>query len=217
MTTTDMPEFKPNGADAPTVPPETAAKVEKTVNLAKKLLLPNPASLLATAEQVVVPVVKAPGPLEFFRTHPSIRLCVPMVTPAKGTIGADTYAVMPEAIGLLAQYNFHPKVVTLFPIVVASNPPSFKLVMVTTPSDGRKWDAWSLSRKQVLDIGVERWIAMRPVSGGYGVGYPDPGAKFPEPAFPDWDDDEWLQRSLAAADLVIYDGSHEIFKEIRHL
>jgi hypothetical protein len=32
-------------------------------------------------------------------------------------------AEMPEAVGLLAQYNFHPKVVTLFPIVVASNLP----------------------------------------------------------------------------------------------
>jgi hypothetical protein len=164
-----------------------------------------------------VPVVTKTSPLEFFRTQPELRLTMRMLTPNKGELGAFTYAVMPQAEGLLARYRFEPYVATLYPVVIACKPPLYKLVQVKLPPSGRNWDQYNLSRKLCLETAVHKWIAMRTFAGGYQSCDPDPQATFPEPVFPDWSAHEWLQRSLGAQDLIINDDTHSVFKAIRHL
>jgi len=69
---------------------------------------------------------------------------------------------------------------------------------------------------------VDKWLAMRSVGNGYEKCDADPEASFHEPAdgrslFPDWSEHEWLNRCLGVADLIVWDGDHEVFKLIRHL
>jgi hypothetical protein len=209
----DVEQVKPNGAGPP---PE--ATLQETVARASELLLPNPDALLSeTGEQVLIPVVNRPGDVEFFRTHPTIRLTMPMVTPKKGKVGAQTYGVLPSMQHLLLKHKFTPFAVTLYPIVIAGNPLSYKLVRVRLPSAGRGWDTYNLARKIVLDRGVNEWVAMRVENESYVAVPPHPEAIFPEVVFPDYTAEEWLERSLYAAGLVIRDETHEVFREIQHL
>jgi hypothetical protein len=208
---TTIPTGKGNGA---TILPVAAAEIE---DLAKNLLLPNPDTLTVTAEMLVIPIVGKPGATEFFRTHPSLRLPLEMVTPNKGDIAAHSYAVMPAAKALLLHYKFETFVAVLYPIVIHSSPLTYKLVMVKPPVAGRKWDAWNLSRKLALDIGVTKWVAMRSFKGGYEACDPDPAVEFPEPEFPDYTVNHWLQKSFGVTDLIIRDDTHPVFREIKHL
>jgi hypothetical protein len=208
MKTTSEEQGKPNGA---------APSLKEIVDRASKLLIATPEVLLAaTGEQVLIPVISKPDPLEYFRTHPTMRLTMAMVEPRKGSISSRTYAVEAEAQSLLLKHKILPFAATLFPIVIDSKPLSHKLVRVRLPGRGG-WDNYNLTRKLVLDRGVNEWIAMRMEAGGYVAVPPHPEATFPAPVFPDWDENEWLQRSLYAADLVISDGNHEVFREIQHL
>jgi hypothetical protein len=200
----------PNGADS------VREQLRPDLDLAAALLLPNPDVLEARGEQLAIPVVNKPGPLEFFRTHSSLRLTLKMVTPNKGEVGAFSYAVMPAAEPLLQRYRFEPSPVTLYPIIIDSRPPVFKLVSVKLPR-GREWDGWNLSKKLGLDMAVDRWLALRTIKSGYEACLPDPAAEFPAPEFPDWSPHEWLQRSLGAADLIVRDETHHVFDAIRHL
>jgi hypothetical protein len=209
---TSLAKPSPNG-DGRRSDPDAEALEE----LARQLLQPNPSTLAATGQLLVVPLVSKPGPLEYFRTHPNLRLSVKMVTPNKGELGAHTYAVWPTAEGILARHRFEPFLATLYPIVIDSRPLVYKLVMVKPPAEGRDWDNWNLSKKLALDLAVDKWIALRSVRGGYEACDPDPAAQFPEPKFPDWSPAEWLHKSLGVTDLIIKDESHPIFKEIRHL
>jgi hypothetical protein len=193
------------------------AEAENAEDLAEALLLPNPATLAVIGQMLVIPVVTKPGALEFFRTHPDLRLTLKMVTPNKGEIGAHTYAVLPAMEGVLARYKFEPYVATLYPIVIDSRPLTYKLVIVKPPPAGRDWDNYNLTRKLALDMAVDKWIAMRSIRGGYEACDPDPEAKFPDPVFPDYTASEWLQKSLGVTDLIIRDESHPVLKEIRHL
>jgi hypothetical protein len=206
-----------NKRPAPTGDGRGPAETENVEDLAAALLLPNPATLAATGQMLVIPVVTKPGPLEFFRTHPDLRLTLKMVTPNKGEIGAHNYAVLPAMEGVLARYKFEPYVATLYPIVIDSRPLTYKLVMVKPPPAGRDWDNYNLTRMLALDMAVEKWIAMRSIRGGYEACDPDPEAKFPDPVFPDYTASEWLQKSLGVTDLIIRDESHPVLKEIRHL
>jgi hypothetical protein len=202
----------PTGAGDPGAGGDNSA-----AGIASSLLLPDPATLAATGQMLVIPIVAKPNPLEFFRTHPDVRLTLKMVTPNKGVLGANTYAVMPEAEGILARYRFEPFVATLYPIVIDSRPLTYKLVMVKPPNGGRDWDNYNLTRKLALDKAVHQWIAMRSIKGGYEACEPDPAAKFPDPVFPDYTLDEWVEKSLVVTDLIIRDDTHPIFKEIRHV
>jgi hypothetical protein len=194
------------------------SRADTVEDLARQLLLPNPATLTATGQMLVVPLVSKPGRLEFFRSHPDLRLTLKMVTPHQGEIGAHTYAVAPAVEGVLARYRFQPFVATLYPICIDSKPLTYKLVLVKPPADGRDWDNWNLSRKLALEVAVGKWVAMRPLpGGGYEACDPDPAAQFPEVSFPDWSPSDWLHKSLGVTDLVIKDETHPIFKEIRHL
>lgn len=194
-----------------------ASKVAAELDLAAELLLPNPESLATTAQQLTIQVVAKPGPLEFFRCHPTVRLTLKMLTPNKGELGAHTYAVLPAAEPLLARYRFEPHLATLYPIVIDSRPPVVKLVMVKLPQQGRDWDNYNLSKKVALDMAVEKWVALRPIKGGYEGVEPHPDAVFPDPIWPDYSSNDWLNKSLGAADLVIRDASHDVFRAIQHL
>jgi hypothetical protein len=200
----------PNGSDG------VEEKLKPVVNLAEALLLPNPDILESTGTQLLIPVVGKPGALEYFRTHPTLRLTLKMVTPAKGELGAFSYAVMPSAEPILLRYKFEPRPVMLYPIMIGSKPPIYKLVQIKLPQ-GREWDQWNLSKKIALDEAVHRWVAVRLFNGIYHSEDPDPEAVFPDPAFPEWDAGEWLQRSLGAADLIIHDDTHRVFNAIRHV
>jgi hypothetical protein len=175
---------------------------------------PNPSALTVTGHLTVIPVVSKPLPHEFFRTHPILRFSMPMVTPKKGSLGAHTYAVLPSALPYLAREMIEPFMATLFPIVIAARPLIYKLVLVKTPSDGRDWDAWNLSKKLTLDEAVDAWRAMRTVKGGYCACPPNPAAILPEAEFPNYSDGEWIHKSLGVADLIVRDDTHPMFKEI---
>jgi hypothetical protein len=86
---TDNVHALPNGADS------VREQLKPDIDLAAALLLPNPDVLESRGQQLAIPVVNKPGPLEFFRTHPSLRLTLKMVTPDKGQPGAHSYAVLP--------------------------------------------------------------------------------------------------------------------------
>jgi hypothetical protein len=197
--------------------PEAALKPKRT--LAEALLLPNPDILTSTVEQVVVDVVGKLEPVEFFRTHPTMRLTLNLVTPNRQDIGAYDYAVLPEALPLLVRHKLRPSLVTLYPIVIGTKPLTYKLMRVKHPMGARKWDTWNLSRRQILDQAVGQWLAMRELpGGGYGAVPPDPEAEFPEPVFPDWTVDDWLQRSFGAQDLILSDNEdHTVFRALRGL
>jgi hypothetical protein len=218
MPTKEQPEHKHNGdARIASLDPDRATKLDQEVDLAEALLQPNPEALSATGQQLSIPVVSKLSPLEFFRTQPTMRLTLKMLTPNKGELGAFTYGVMPDAEGALARYRFEPYLATLFPIVIDSRPMTYKLVMVKLPPAGREWDHWNLSRKLALEMAVDKWIAIRSIRGGYEACEPDPAAEFPEPVFPDWSANEWLKRSLGAADLIIHNEEHHVFRAIKHL
>src|SRR5271166_3463740 len=191
MSTAPQHNNVPNGVDAmslDTVQDDTRhiesladeSRADGVEDLARQLLLPNPATLTAIGQMLVAPVVPKPGPLEFFRCHPDLRLTLKMVMPHKGEPGAHTYAVAPAVEGILARYRFEPFVATLYPICIDSKPLTYKLVLVKPPTDGRDWDNWNLSKKLALDMAVGKWIAMRPIRGGYEACEPDPAAQFPE-------------------------------------
>jgi hypothetical protein len=142
---------------------------------------------------------------------------MPMVTPKKGALGAHTYAVMPSVMPYLAREMIEPFNATLFPIVIASRLLSYKLVLVKTPSGGKEWDAWNLSKKLALDEAVTVWRAIRTVSGGYRACPPNAAAVLPEEAeFPDYSNGEWIHKSLGVADLIVRDDTHPMFKEINN-
>jgi hypothetical protein len=199
-----------NGLDA-------TAQHDEMEDLARELLLPNPTGLTANGRTLVVQITDKPGPLEFFRCHPEIRLTVKMVTPRKGDMGATSYGVVPSAEPLLIRHHFEPYVATLYPIVIDSNPPIYKLIKVKPPSGGRDWDNWSLSKRLALDIAVDKWIAIRSATGAYQACDPDPNAEFPEVVWPDWTEGDWLHKSLVVTELLIRGPDHPIFKDILHL
>jgi hypothetical protein len=207
-----------NGGDPPAISdPSKAAALNRNIDLAEALLLPNPEMLDTTGEQLSIPIVTKTTPLEFFRTHPTLRLTLKMLTPNKGELGAHDYAVMAAAEPALLRYRFEPYLATLYPIAVDGRPLSYRLMKVTWPADGRQWDQWNLSRRVALETAIDRWIAMRRIKNGYEACEPDPQAKFPEPVFPDWTAHEWLRKSLGVADLIIFDEDHEVFRAIKHL
>jgi hypothetical protein len=206
----------PNGADqdaAAEAVVETAIRT-KAQRLAA-VLQPPPSELSATIKQALIPV-GMPGPLEFIRTHPEVRLTLNMTEPKKGP-GSSLYAVMPEVEGLLARYNIRVIQTVLYPVLIASAVPTYRLVPVKFPPDGKRWDTWNLTRKILLDKAINEWLAIRSIEGGYGEGEPAPGAIFPEVTFPEWTSEDWLDRSLVQADLVIWDDKHPIIKAALHL
>jgi hypothetical protein len=203
------PTKKGNGATAPD-------PLKRVASLAEELLLPNPDALGSTGEQLVIPIVKKPGDLEFFRTRPTIRLTLQMVTINKGDIEESDLVVAPSAEGLLLRHRLTPFVVTLYPIVIDSKPLTYKLVKVKLPPRGRKWDNFNLVRKVALDAAVNNWKAMRSIKGGYEGCDPDPAAVFPEPVFPDWEPGDWIDKSVEVMELVIRDESHPVFDDITH-
>jgi hypothetical protein len=186
-------------------------------DLARTLLLPSPAGLAAKGQLLVIPIVKKPAPLEFFRCHPEYRFTMRMVSPRADEINAAPYAVTPAAEILLARHHFEPFIATLYPICLDTTPVTYKLVYVKPPADGGKWDAWNLSKKLALELAVDKWIALRSVKSAYQACDPDPAAEFPEVVWPEWSDNEWLHKSLVVADLVIHDEKHPIFKDIKRL
>jgi hypothetical protein len=204
-----------NGA----VPPDIAAHnksedLDSAAALAAHLLQATPSALTVTGHMTVIPVVSKPLPHEFFQTHPTLRLSLLMITPKKGSIGAHSYAVMSSALSVLAREQIEPFDATLYPIVIASRPLSYKLVMVKTPKAGRDWDAWNLSKKLALDEAVHDWRALRAAGGGYVACPPNAAHNPPDPVFPEYSDGEWLRRSLGVADLIVRDGTHPVFQEI---
>jgi hypothetical protein len=201
-----------NGA----APPPQPGTPEYFDQLARQLLRPPSPTLGSTGLQMVVDCIKTPDPMAFLRSHPTLRLSLALLTPSK-KLGSNTYAVLPSAIPLLARYHFEPAQHTLYPVVLAARPLVYKLIRVKTPTDGRDWDNWNLSKKLILDEAVEKWRAIRSIQSGYAAGIPDSEASFPEPEFPDWSEGEWLYRSFEVTDLLIKDESHPIFKEIKGL
>jgi hypothetical protein len=196
-----------------------ASKLEAMQDLASQLLQPNPETLNTSAEQIIVPVVTKLDPTQFFRTHPELRLTLKLVS-----IGGDVFenferAVLREAEPLLLRHKLRPFLATLYPVVIHTQPFTYRLMRVKLPSTGRRWDNWNLSRKQALDKAVGEWIALRSLpGGGYEWETPDPAAIFPEPIFPPWDANEWLMRSFGAQDLILGDDeNHPVFKSLRGL
>jgi hypothetical protein len=208
----------PNGED-PAPDAEQIKKLAPKVDLAKALLMPNPDTLTTVAEQILIDVVGTLEPTEFFRTHPTMRLTLNLVTPNRQDIGAQDYAVLPEGLPLLARHKMHPSLVTLYPVVLDTKPLTYKLMRVKHPTGGRKWDKWNLSRKQALERAMDEWIALRQIpGGGYEWVFPDPEAIFPEPVFPDWTEGDWLQRSFGAQDLILGNNeNHDVFRALRGL
>jgi hypothetical protein len=216
-TPTEIPQAAKQEEQSPPLDEGQKAKLRKEIDLAKALLLPNPESLNATGEQLSIPLVKTPSPLEYFQTHPTIRLTLKLIEPNKGGLDSFIYAVMPPAEAVFTRYKFLPYIATLFPIVIDGNPLTYKVVQVKVPPPGRRWDQWNLSRKLTLEAAVGKWKAMRSVGNGYEACDPDLGAKFRDPVFPDWSPHEWLDRCLGVADLIVWDGDHDVFKLIQHL
>jgi hypothetical protein len=167
---------KPNGSTPPTnEDSQQAEDLRRMEETASKLLKDAPSALNDTGHQTVVPLVNVPQQLLRFRTHPTIRLTMPMVCPGKGNLGALTYAVMAEAEPYLARESIEPFLATLFPIMIASRPITYALVMVKLPADGKKWDNWALTKKLVLDEAVGDWRSMRRApGGGYQAKVPNP-------------------------------------------
>jgi hypothetical protein len=197
-----------------------AAKLGQKRGLAAALLRPAPETLNVTGEQVAIDIITTTETTEFFRAHASLRLTLPEFNPRPRDLDSGSYAVLPEAEPLLLRYKVQPTLVTLFPIVIGSTPPVHKLMRIKHPRNGRRWDNFNLTRKLCLDRSVGEWLAIRvlPSGGGYQWDFPDPEAKFSEPTFPDWDEDEWLQRSYGAKDLILPgDLEHEVFKALRGL
>ena len=192
---------------------EDLRRIEET---ARKLLKDAPSALTDTGHQTVIPLVNVPQQLLRFRTHPTLRLTLPMVCPGKGSLGALTYAVMPEAEPYLARELIEPFLATLFPIMIASRPITYALVMVKLPADGKKWDNWALTKKLVLDEAVSDWRSMRKApGGGYQAKTPNPTWAPPVDAeFPDYSEAQWLHLSLGVTDLIVHDGTHPMFQEI---
>jgi hypothetical protein len=191
------------------------AAIHSKAELLRAAMLDPPLTLASTTTQVLIPV-GTPGPLEFIRTHPTLRLTFNMTQPKKGP-GSLLYVVMPKAEAVLARHKIGIVTTTLYPVMIAAAVPTYRLVPVKLPADGKRWDEWNLSRKLLLDQAVDKWLAIRSIGGGYGIGEPDPGAIFPEVKFPDWSEVEWLDRSLIPGDLVIWDDTHPLFKDILHL
>jgi hypothetical protein len=218
---TTSEQLTPPNGELPQLPPlgdAEAAALGKKMDLAAALLLPNPDTLVSAGEQIVVPVVSKLAPSEFFRTHPTLRLTLNLFTPNREDIDAHDYAVLPNALPLLARYRLQPSMVTLLPVVVGSKPLAYKLVRVKHPAAGRKWDDWNLSRRQALERAVHEWIALRSIPRGFEWVLPDPEAEFPEPVFPEWSENDWLQRSFGAQDLVLPgDENHAVFRALRGL
>jgi hypothetical protein len=205
-----------NGAVPPVDFNDAIEKLKPVEDLAKLLLMPSPSTLSSAGEVLAIPVISKPGPLEYFRTHPDLRLTLEMVCPNKGDISALNYGVMPAARASLARHHIEPFTVTLYPIVICSQPLVYRLVMVKLPS-GPRWDNWNLTKKIALDKAVTQWVALRSIKGGYWACDPDPEAVFPDPEFPGYTAHDWLQKSLGVQDQIIRDDSHPVFKEIKHL
>jgi hypothetical protein len=196
-----------------------AGKLEAMQDLASQLLQPNPEALNTIAEQIAVPVVSKLDPNMFFRTHPELRLTLKLVSPGRESLENFEYAVLPAAEPLLLRHKLAPYIATLYPIVVNTQPLTYRLMRVKHPANGRRWDNWNLTRKAALDRAVEDWIALRSIpGGGYEWVMPHPEALFPEPIFPAWDANEWLVRSLGVQDLILGgDENHPVFKSLSGL
>ena len=211
---------KPNGSAPPPdgqgPAPRLAEDLRRMEETASKLLRPAPSALTDTGHQTVIPLLNVPQQLWKFRTHPTIRLTMPMVCPGKGNLGAHTYAVMPDAEPYLARESIEPFTASLFPIMIASRPITYALVMVRLPTDGKKWDNWALTKKLVLDEAVSDWRSMRRApGGGYQAHPPNSGWSRPIDAeFPDYSEAQWLHLSLGVTDLIVHDGTHSMFQEI---
>src|SRR5262249_22342646 len=111
-----------------------------------------------------------------------------------------------------------PALVTLYPIVLDTKPFTYRLMRIQQPSDGRKWDDWNLSRKLALERAVEEWIALRSIPRGFEWVRPDQEAEFPDPIFPNWDEEGWLERSFGAQGLILgNDENHPLYRALRGL
>lgn len=192
---------------------ESLRRMEET---AKQLLQPAPSALTETGHQTVIPLVNTPQQLQRFRTHPTMRLTLAMACPGKGNLGAHNYAIMPSVQAHLARENIKSFTATLFPIMLATRPITYALVLVKMPPGGKRWDNWSLTKKLVLDEAVEGWRSMRQApGGGYCAHPPNPGWAAPAHAeFPDYSEAEWLHLSLGVTDLIVHDDTHSMFQEI---
>jgi len=221
------PETSGNGATPPpSLDAEQQQALDNKISLAQRLLLPNPDELNAVATQLVIPIIKKTSPLEYFRTHPSMRLTMLMTAPDTAAIEPPIYGVMPEAVPPLKREKIQPEVYTLYPLVFDTKPLTYKLLQVKPPLSGKKWDGYNLGRRLAAEIAVDKWIAMRGIPGGYEACDPDPEAKFPEVVWPkkrsgdgwiEWSEDDWIEKSLGVTGQLIFDDTHEIFKQIRHL
>jgi hypothetical protein len=196
-----------------------ASKLEAMQDLASQLLQPNPESLNTDAEQIAVQVVKKLDPNMFFRTHPELRLTLKLVSPGRESFENSEYAVLPAAEPILLRHKLTPRLATLYPIVINTQPLTYRLMQVKQPINGRQWDNGNLTRKLALDKAVEEWLAIRSSpGGGYEWVRPHPEASFPEPVFPAWDANEWLVRSFGAQDLILGgDENHPVFKSLSGL
>src|SRR5262249_31317044 len=116
-----------------------------------------------------------------------------------------------------ARHNMKFGRAVMYPVMVASAVPTYRLVPVKIPQAGGEWDEWSLSRKLLLEKAVDKWLAIRSLGNGYREGEPDPAAIFPEVVFPEWSVDDWLEHSFINGNLVLWDANHPILKEVLHL
>ena len=191
-----------------------AATRTKAQRLAAMLQAP-PTELTTTLKQALIPVGN-PGGLEFIRTHPDLRLVLNMCEPKKGP-GSLLYAVMPEAEKECVRLKLMMIRVVLYPIMIAAAVPTYRLVPVKVPSESKRLDDYSLTRKVLLEKAVDQWLAIRYAGTAYFEGEPDAAAVFPDVVFPDWSPDEWLDRSLIQADQVFWNADHPMLRAARGL
>jgi hypothetical protein len=136
------------------------------------------------AGMLTVSVGKQPSPKNiFYRTHPTFRPIIPMVSVE---VGMDKHfiAVMPHMVEPLASMGITVTDHTLYLILTEEG--GFRIIPVRGPNTEGEQNEWDRTKEIALIEGVDKWVRMySDMPNGAFKCFPAPKDRFGEPKWPE--------------------------------
>lgn len=148
---------------------------------------------------------------EFFRTHPDIRIILPMVDHVAG-MDTEYYAVAKAMIEPLAAIDIETATYALYMIITREG--AVRWVPVRQEGADGSQNEWNRTKEIALAQGVKRWVRLvaDKAAKQYRV-YPAPEGRFPDPQWLDLTEAKLFRLGFKDRGHLLDSVEHPLFKK----
>lgn len=148
---------------------------------------------------------------EFFRTHPTIRLLMPMLDHTAG-METEFYLVAKSMVEQLAAIDIETHAYALY--LITTQEGAVRWVPVRQEGNDGSQNEWNRTKEIALVKGISGWVRLvsDKANGRYRV-YPAPDGRFPDPAWPDLSEAKLLRLAFRDRGNLIDSVEHPLFRK----